>query len=1730
MSDSQSSKIESEIQINAKDNASSSINKVTTSIKKLGDQVISVDDLITKLSVNVIDAAQSIDRSFGSIDTKKLTEINKAMSLPMEAERSKAKNNLDKAKAKEISTKTKNGYYDAETELMLAKAAHAGDQLAISLNKLQEQIERQKGAEFRYLAASKNYDTALLKKDYWDAQAKFKGSDDFYRQVRSMNAARDARTQRWLEEGQNKSRMMNRTAISGGLSRIGGSVSSFNDPAGVSKVLGNVAQSFGNVLSASTKLGAGLTTAAEATKMAAKLFNEAISAFQNIEVIKTNLGVISGSNIEGESLFQDIAKYAVKSPFGIQQTAEQATLLKQSGVYADDLMDTLKMVGDLAGGNADKMRRISNDYAHIVSNGKANMLQLRQFATAGIPIYKELSKELNVSNETVRKMVKNGEIGASTIEKVLKNLTSEGGTFYQAVEKGSKTLKARTTNLQDIRTLAFSELGRGIVDIGRNDKNESILERMLGSMEEFFKKYYEDKKEKNDKKDYERFKKNEEKIAELEQKYKNVSSNPEEYGSFIPKEVLAELNKVKRAYGSEESQQILFNEYQNRISRIKDLNAVTPFIEEEINRLKEEMNAQLERGEKSAAKVTAQYIKDYEDSRTDHFNQLTNEKNGVSSRMYESAFNAYFDNTYKSSSEILEKGTKADKSLWAVTDEMMTLYKQTAEYKEKEEAAQKEIFANVKAVATELDKITKEVDGKKIVDLSKINSVDDFKKFSQLLSSDEQFNLKQSSYNLLDQNDVARAEEVNTIFQDALENALRIARTAGDDIKNEGAYGSLYNRLSSLTGKHFIDDSMSFNRMFDEYKEMLDAFSNGSGGDKMAANFFKSIINPMISGTLVGNTKAKDIDLSFGNEILPLWARILGSGLGLDASMVKNAGGAKTLQLHEQEQYSRNITKNILSTGAKNGASAETLLGMMSIYNPKKYKADAAGVAGAQIDWTKTRDNVKAFALQIGQAAEVTSSYRQSVESEIDTLSELLSNMPTTFEDAKNVKGFDQMFLNAFTGEVQVNGKNAYYDATTKLVTALDGTTYSIDDVKDQITFTEGSVKELTRQLKDRRNDLIEAKRAESINSAYSSAVGDYQDKYLGYLASTRYGFKEGSAQYNNFVNQGKTGLDHAKFEDYTWSKQRLEYIAGGKEIDNINAENKALLNAAMYDAQDILKRAEATFKDYEDFKIDAENEDYKRFVSKNSDLKKFTLDEVKKLIKDIPEMKKDFDSFQEYERLRGYDVINNMTGDKTHMSYAEILKEYNSAKSAYEKALKDEEEARKAFEEAKITNYEQERKDEVEKEGMASMVTNPAVLDKFGLQGIKYNAQMLTTVDENFEEFNKLIAQLGVANSANFKTSSTDYSTLSADSVYGSGKGYMKNRFYTGRYGISEADSKYAGKAYSDILYKNFMDDYAGSEQYLNQLSNGNLGSQIAKVLGNKVTEDGVEVFKYNRDELDALSTEALKYMLQLDMVAKKTDEVRDGLLSTFEDFGTNMITDTFKTIGTSIRDAFDPLNDAADSWKELGKNFVSAVSEMTGQMGDLMITAGLSQIIKGGESGLGIGLALLAAGGLSNIVSGMLDTKDDNDDEERIKKLENLKADLKDLIAQAKNDAIYYEKNMSHKKALTTSQAISVNDAIITPSGNVISTHPDDYLIATKTPDTLMGGKGNSQPIINVNIKNNTDQKLTVTQTKTESNGEINIEAIIEGVVGKGIAEGQFDGALSARETRLHGSRVYM
>ena len=174
--------------------------------------------------------------------------------------------------------------------------------------------------------------------------------------------------------------------------------------------------------------------------------------------------------------------------------------------------------------------------------------------------------------------------------------------------------------------------------------------------------------------------------------------------------------------------------------------------------------------------------------------------------------------------------------------------------------------------------------------------------------------------------------------------------------------------------------------------------------------------------------------------------------------------------------------------------------------------------------------------------------------------------------------------------------------------------------------------------------------------------------------------------------------------------------------------------------------------------------------------------------------------------------------------------------------------------------------------------------------------------------------------------------------------------------------------------------------------------------------------------------------------------------------------------------------------------------------------------------------GLALAAAGGAAAGLGSALNNTDSNDSDDKTKRLEDLKDDLADLLRQARNDAIYYENTLRHKKAISANNALtmtSVHDAVITPSGQVVKTDPKDYLLATKTPKTLVGG---GSPTINFNVIDKSTG-IRVAEQRSKYNPETNtleFTALIENKVKEVIATSAGDDAFAARAARQQGRIV--
>ena len=241
------------------------------------------------------------------------------------------------------------------------------------------------------------------------------------------------------------------------------------------------------------------------------------------------------------------------------------------------------------------------------------------------------------------------------------------------------------------------------------------------------------------------------------------------------------------------------------------------------------------------------------------------------------------------------------------------------------------------------------------------------------------------------------------------------------------------------------------------------------------------------------------------------------------------------------------------------------------------------------------------------------------------------------------------------------------------------------------------------------------------------------------------------------------------------------------------------------------------------------------------------------------------------------------------------------------------------------------------------------------------------------------------------------------------------------------------------------------------------------------------------------------------------------------------------FKTMGDYLLFLIDKTKTWSDVWDDLGSSMQTIAGNLVSQTGQLAQNAGLALVQSGAmQQNYGMivgGLALAAAGGFaSSFGNAIANYNKNNSDKDKESKLQSITDQIKNLLEQARKDALYYEKNLQHRTALGINEKFSytsVNDAVITPKGQVIKTNPSDYLIATKTPQTLGGTV--VQPNISFNVIDNVGVKVK-TEQKVNADGSIELQAILLNVMDDYISSSKSDEAFTARQYRLQGHTSIM
>lgn len=200
---------------------------------------------------------------------------------------------------------------------------------------------------------------------------------------------------------------------------------------------------------------------------ASQLLSSLVRVTGEFELQKTTLAAMLGDLNAAEGVITRIQGLAVESPFQFKELTTYAKQLSAFSVPAQELYDTTKMLADISAGLGVGMDRIVLAYGQVRSAAFLRGQEVRQFTEAGIPILDELAKQFTelrgtaVSTAEVFDLISKRMVPFEMVAKVFKDMTSEGGKFYNMQEVQAETLRGKISNLKDAYEVMMNEIGKG---------------------------------------------------------------------------------------------------------------------------------------------------------------------------------------------------------------------------------------------------------------------------------------------------------------------------------------------------------------------------------------------------------------------------------------------------------------------------------------------------------------------------------------------------------------------------------------------------------------------------------------------------------------------------------------------------------------------------------------------------------------------------------------------------------------------------------------------------------------------------------------------------------------------------------------------------------------------------------------------------------------------------------------------------------------------------------------------------------------------------------------------------------------------------------------------------------------------------------------------------------------------------------------------------------------------
>lgn len=232
------------------------------------------------------------------------------------------------------------------------------------------------------------------------------------------------------------------------------------ETSGISSKLSKGLSSIGSVATkAGTALTVGLTTPLIALGTAGVKYNAQMEDFQ------ANLTTLLGSADKASEMLNTLKQMANTTPFETTDLLEATQMMLGFGLQADKTTGYLQTLGDISMGNSEKLMSLTRAFSQIGASGKATMEDINQMIDAGFNPLQIMAEQTGKSMADLREEVSDGKISFEDIAGAMQIATSEGGRYYNAMDKASQTMNGKMSTAIDALNTALGNLTQSLLPI-----------------------------------------------------------------------------------------------------------------------------------------------------------------------------------------------------------------------------------------------------------------------------------------------------------------------------------------------------------------------------------------------------------------------------------------------------------------------------------------------------------------------------------------------------------------------------------------------------------------------------------------------------------------------------------------------------------------------------------------------------------------------------------------------------------------------------------------------------------------------------------------------------------------------------------------------------------------------------------------------------------------------------------------------------------------------------------------------------------------------------------------------------------------------------------------------------------------------------------------------------------------------------------------------------------------